>query len=566
MDASPMQQIAADKEYEGNAFWGPAFSDSTIEERRNQYMATQFSRVSRILQSTLARRDGKQLEPGTIANLSGEQVLDINAALYGIEMHNIPHDQGIVVNPKNPCETPIGAYNLGRTLVCYFDLEMQKDPAIANLLRTWKKWDEQWRSGTPESWYVPRDINSYSYKHIGDGSMKPPSRWWSIYHVLDCFEKRSNIITGVPFHKLLMGVPMSSPTNAVDRIVEARRRMCYTIFQFERLKRKDRVLMTNDMVLRAVLNCKGYNALKKLVKFARRVKESRLNLPPGKHALEKIVSDPFTSHEFGQVLWPYLDRTCSYPLMLACKALRAFGLEHRRQNVLGVVGIDRKGNVVSGGGFPFHGQGPNGENLVRPGKNIRFQLKVSNTTLQRVVVPGTCATNETEELRDETFVFEKRGSAVSDALCHQHLNHKHSLVEVTLVNDDEKFTRAGNPQVPNDVYVMRKGDPTNEFLTDKMPVIRLDVKKLSGEDHQAFRLRFSLNILHHLPETSRTGKKSVHVMPWVVYSDPFYVVSKLDTETAKANKRARDVERCKRSKQQRVDVEAQRAAAVLVRQ
>lgn len=74
-----------------------------------------------------------------------------------------------------------------------------------------------------------------------------------------------------------------------------------------------------------------------------------------------------------------------------------------------------------------------------------------------------------------------------------------------------------------------------------MPIIRLGVVQLSGPTHKRFRLKFSLKLISHQKTTSKF-KRRVR-QPWIVYSDPFLVESRLDSAEAKSHKQQRNRKR-----------------------
>lgn len=374
----------------------------------------------------------------------------------------------------------------------------------------------------------------------------------------------ANTSKSYQFHKKLMATPASSPTDCEERMCEAKRRMCYTICQYEELRHKDRVLMTNDLLGRALSNCNAYVVFSKLVEVAKGIKEQRTAAPTGtKGALETMIEE--RSHEFGELLWPYLDETCSYPLMLACKTLRTFGLEHNRQNTLSVFGIDPSGKRIDG--FPHHAK-KDDENIVRPGTNIRFKLQVSSTILQRVVTPATAGTNETEDIKLKDIVHDRCGRAVK-RMSKTNLSNESecSGVDIALVEDDEERTWIGDAvyvdssehagRVPSiSAALVRKDNPFAAFKNGTMPVHRLDVKALSGKQRRRFRLRFSL-VVHPKAHASTSSRIAC---PWVVYSDPFLSVSRLNSEEARANKRERDQTRCAKLREDTATRKAQRVS------
>lgn len=384
--------------------------------------------------------------------------------------------------------------------------------------------------------------------------------------ITSCNLTYANTLKSYQFHKKLMGTPASPAKDCDERMCEAKRRMCYTICQYEELRHKDRVVMTNDLLGRALSNCNAYVVFSKLVEVAKGIKEQRAAAPTGtKGALETMIGE--RSHEFGELLWPYLDSTCSYPLMQACKTLRAFGLEHNRQNTLSVFGIDPSGNRVDG--FPCHAK-KDDENIVRPGTNIRFKLQVSSTILQRVVTPATAGTNETEDIKSKEIVHDRCGRAVKRISKPWPISSNESEcsgVDIALVEDDEERTWIGDAvyvnsseshlvgRVASDAMLVRKDDPFAAFKNGTMPVHRLDVKALSGKQRRRFRLRFSLMV--HAKHAS-TSSRIAH--PWVVYSDPFLSVSRLNSEEARANKRERDQTRCAKLREDTATRKAQRVS------
>ena len=488
-------------------FYGPPLEDPEAEAVRSSAQKERYESVAAFVQKALYRRN-KQPQSSSQSHTSLNHteltpflVIHINASFYALEMHNIPHEQGTLFPPKmsGQARPKVSGLTRGKRAFAYFDLPLQREHA--ELVCEWKAVHEELQSQKGADSHVPRDIAArswyepfthkshpplqkcpshlpvcgfgmfcrllhllVSWEYVGDGSMNRPRKWISL---------EDAVATTSTNQVRVMGFPISDRSDYVERVEEARNRMCFVIMEFEAQHRRERLLMINDMISRAAESCKRYHIINALEQIAERVKDQRsVDGSWGVSALQGIVSNDAVSHEFGQALWPYLEREKSYPMMLACKALRAFGVEHDRHNKLKVIGIMHRANPrhtpMPNGEFPFHRQGPDGEYIIRAGTNIRFQLTVYADPMQRVVIPADAGRNEEEVLRKDVHVYEKMGSSVytcfsTTLAANDHANSQRvglkqwtSLIDVELVNDDEKRTRAGRPHVDASELFLRK--------------------------------------------------------------------------------------------------------------
>lgn len=149
---------AVENQGEGNALYGEPFPNSVMELRRQQYVTGQIELVRKWLRETVRRRNKGALLDSIInvaaaTNTTPEDViLDINSAFYALEMHNIPHERGTLIDPSNPNSEPYAAHSLGREAVAYFDLQTRKRSDVKALLRFWDGWEMGKRSTRSIPW------------------------------------------------------------------------------------------------------------------------------------------------------------------------------------------------------------------------------------------------------------------------------------------------------------------------------------------------------------------------------------------------------------------------------
>ena len=471
------------------------------------------------------------------AQLSGEEVLDVNAHYYRFEMLHRSAPSALAVD----CTIDYREDELRDTIVCEstemrahrcaFSFDFQTD-GMAQLLKEYdEKVDSMRRSSSTSlvSDPLPRDWSINTKQLFGRARV---SKWRS-----PNVQPYKEGVYGAtePFRGCLNQLPTTTMKDPVrDSTLEARSRLVATLCWFRRHQRYLLAGVIMAMRQRAARSAALYEIADRMRVAARLVAQERQSAPD---ALTRIVRDR-AGEELGEALWPYLPPEEGCPLMATCKSLHQWGVRFQRRLLLRIHGdsdsdVDQEEDDLHV--FRPHKVEADGSLTMLKNRRIFLQPILQHRFLtHRTNPPGH---DPPYLLREETHLHLKHGTA---------LDTDRSCVRAFLVFDDEQRTEVpcfGKAALRRwdggDFIVGPNYDQTySHFPKGRLPRVIVSPNRLSSDFGKHKDTRFRIVVEVSLV-TKGAPEDVISEVVHVTETPPFRVVARLESEQAAAASKAR---------------------------